>query len=143
MVVDVDDGALVRAVGDAIVAADGEGRITVWNPAAERLFGFTEAEARAGTLDLIIPERFRARHWEGYDQTMATGTTRYGDQLLRVPAVRRDGERISIAFTVGLLQDQGGVVRGIVAVVRDDTDVRAREQQLRQRISDLEAAAGA
>jgi PAS domain S-box-containing protein len=120
--------------------ADGEGRIVAWNPAAERLFGYTEAEAVAGTLDLIIPERFRARHWEGYNETMATGITRYAHDLLRVPAVRKDGQRISIAFTVGLLLKPDGSVDGVAAVVRDDTDVRAREQELRQRISELEGA---
>ena len=89
MATDVDNEALVRAVGDAIVVADGEGRIMVWNPAAERLFGYSEAEARAGTLDLIIPERFRPRHWEGYNQTMATGITRYAHDLLRVSLPKR------------------------------------------------------
>jgi PAS domain S-box-containing protein len=138
---EVDADALLQSVGDAVVLADAEGRIVYWNPAAERLFGYTEEEALAGTLDLIVPERFRARHWEGYVQTVATGTTRYASELLRVPAVRKDGERISIAFTVGLLSAPDGSVAGVVAVVRDDTAVRGREQELRRRIEELETAA--
>ena len=84
----VDLHALVQAAGDAIIVADVHGRIVLWNPAAERLFGFTEAEAVGRSLDLIIPEQFRERHWTGYRTVMATGQTRYDTQVLRVPALR-------------------------------------------------------
>ena len=84
----IDLAALVRAAGDAIVVADPEGLVRFWNPAAERIFGFTEAEALGQSLDLIIPERFRARHWAGYREVMQTGVTRYGTGVLRVPAGR-------------------------------------------------------
>ena len=83
----VDLYAFVQAAGDAIIVADVHGRIVLWNPAAERLFGFTEAEAGGSSLDLIIPERFRERHWTGYRTVMETGQTRYGTQVLRVPGL--------------------------------------------------------
>jgi PAS domain S-box-containing protein len=136
----IDLAALVRAAGDAIVVADSEGLVRFWNPAAERIFGFTGAEALGQSLDLIIPERFRARHWAGYREVMRTGVTRYGTDILRVPAVRKDGQRISIAFTVTLLKDAGDRVTGIAAVMRDETTRWEEEQGLRRRLAELEQA---
>ena len=140
---DIDTGQLVRAMGDAVVVADRDGRIVMWNPAATRIFGFTEQEAVGQSLDLIVPERQRARHNEGYAKTAATGVTRYGTSLLRVPAQHKDGHRISIAFTVALLTDDAGGVTGIAAVIRDETQRFAEDQALRQRIAQLEAGANA
>lgn len=136
----IDLAALVRAAGDAIVVADPEGLVRFWNPAAERIFGFTEAEALGQSLDLIIPERFRARHWTGYREVMRTGVTRYGTDILRVPAGRKDGQRVSIAFTVALLKDAAGRVTGIAAVMRDETTRWEEEQALRRRLAELEQA---
>ena len=90
----VDFEHFVEALGDAIVVADPSGAITFWNSAAERLFGFTPAEALGNSLDLIIPERFRGRHWAGYERTMASGETRYAHDVLRVPAVNKDGRAV-------------------------------------------------
>jgi len=134
----VDLEALVRAAGDAIIVADPEGRIVLWNPAAEHIFGYAAAEALGQTLDLIIPERFRPRHWAGYREVVRTGRTRYGRQVLRVPAVRKDGQRISIAFTVALLVDAEGRVNGVAAIARDETARWEAEQQLRRRLAELE-----
>ncbi|ACA18412.1 putative PAS/PAC sensor protein [Methylobacterium sp. 4-46] len=139
IVAECDYEQVVEAVGDAIVVSDAEGRITAWNAAAERIFGFTKREALGETLDLITPERHRRRHWDGYAKTMATGVTKYGTTLLRVPALHKDGRSLSIAFTVGLLHGPEGVVTGIVASIRDETSRWAEEKALRQRISDLEA----
>lgn len=135
----MDFEKLVAAAGDAIVAADAQGKIVLWNPAAERMFGFTEAEAMGQSLDLIIPERLRGRHWEGYDKTMATGITRYGHDLLKVPAVDKDGKTMSIAFTVALLKDDAGAVTGIVAVIRDETARFQEERALKKRLVELES----
>jgi PAS domain S-box-containing protein len=131
---------IVQAAADAIIVADASGKITRWNAGAERLFGFSAAEALNQPLDIIIPEAQRRRHWEGYAQVMRTGATRYGTQLLRVPAVRKDGSRFSIAFTVGLLKDAAGSVEGIFAIVRDDTERWETEKTLRKRIAEIEGA---
>ncbi|HVI27999.1 PAS domain-containing protein [Hansschlegelia sp.] len=136
----VDLEQLVAAIGDAVVVADADGAITLWNPAAERMFGYTEAEALGQSLDLITPERHRARHWRGYAKTAATGKTRYGHELLRVPAIGKGGLSLSIAFTVSLLFDEAGRVSGIAAVIRDETARWNEERQLRKRIAELEAA---
>jgi PAS domain S-box-containing protein len=134
----IDLERLVEAAGDAIVVADPERRIRLWNPAAERLFGFTAAEAVGQSLDLIVPERFRARHWAGCREVMRTGRTRYSADVLRVPALRRDGQRLSIAFTVALLPGPDGGVGAIAAIIRDETARWQEEQALRRRLAELE-----
>ncbi|CAG2152829.1 Sensor protein FixL [Cupriavidus yeoncheonensis] len=139
----IDYEQLVSAIGDAIVISDAKGAITLWNPAAERMFGYTQAEAMGQSLDLIIPERLRGRHWEGYDKTMATGITRYGSDLLKVPAVDKDGKAMSIAFTVALLRGPDGQISGIVATIRDETVRFQEERALRKRIAELEAKVNA
>jgi len=133
---------LVEAIGDAVIAADRNGAIALWNPAAERIFGFTETEALGRSLDLIIPERQRERHWNGYNQTMQTGQTRYATDILRVPALHKDGHRLSIAFTVALLYSAENEVTGIAAVVRDETMRFKEERDLRKRLEALEASSG-
>ena len=128
-----------QAAADAIIAARVDGAIVFWNPAAERIFGFSAAEALGQSLDLIIPERFRARHWDGYRQVMATGKTKYGTDVLRVPAAHKDGRALSIAFTVSLLDGPDG--RVIAAIVRDETARWNEERELRRRIAELEQGA--
>ncbi|MEM5345468.1 PAS sensor domain-containing protein [Paraburkholderia azotifigens] len=139
----IDYEQLVNAIGDAVVISDKSGAITLWNPAAERMFGFTQEEALGKSLDLIIPERLRGRHWEGYEKTMATGQTRYGHDLLRVPSVHKDGRALSIAFTVALLYSPERELTGIVAVIRDETARFQEDRSLRKRIAELEARVGA
>jgi PAS domain S-box-containing protein len=137
----VDFKQLVEAIGDAVMVSDASGAITLWNPACERMFGFTEAEALGQSLDLIIPQRQQARHWEGYEKTMATGITRYGNDTLRVPAMHKDGHTLSIAFTVALLHGPDGKVKGIAAVVRDESKRFAEDRNLRKRLTELEMQA--
>jgi PAS domain S-box-containing protein len=139
----LDFEGLLRGFGDAVVVADPEGTIVYWNPAATRIFGFTEDEALGRTLALIVPERQRSRHDEGYAKTMATGETRYGASVLRVPAAHKDGHTISIAFTVSLVKAADGRVQAIAAVMRDETARFAEERALRKRLTELEMAAAA
>ena len=135
----LDLPSLVQAAGDAIIAADTDGKIRLWNPAAERIFGFTAEDALGHSLDLIIPERLRTRHWEGYQRVMWTGQTRYGTEVLRVPALHKDGRALSIAFTVALLPAGDGGIQAIAAIVRDETTRWEEERALRRRLAELEA----
>ncbi|WP_311276465.1 PAS domain S-box protein [Methylobacterium sp. WCS2018Hpa-22] len=136
----IDVSQLIEAAGDAIVVSDPDGAIVVWNAAAERIFGFSSSEALGQSLDLITPERQRQRHWDGYAKTMRTGITRYGTEVLRVPALHKDGRSLSIAFTVGLLHGSDGAVTGILAIIRDETRRWNDERQMRKRLSELESA---
>lgn len=134
----IDLSQLIDCVGDAVVVADAHEKIVLWNAAATRIFGFSEEEALGNTLDLIVPERQRQRHSEGYSKSMETGTTRYGTSLLKVPAKHKDGRTLSIAFTVGMLFDEKNQANGVAAVIRDETERFAQERALKKRISDLE-----
>jgi PAS domain S-box-containing protein len=121
--------AILTAAADAVVATDREGIIQVWNPGAERIFGHRADEALGQSLDLIIPERLRARHWEGFRHVVATGESHYGEgDLLSVPGISKDGHRISLEFTVVPLKEGQGQMQGIAAVMRD---VTSRFEELR------------
>jgi PAS domain S-box-containing protein len=139
----VDDGTyrqIVEGSPDAIILGDREGKIRLWNAGAVAMFGFSSEEALGRSMDLIIPERLRARHWEGYDRTMATGVSRYGSgDLLAVPAITKDGRTLSIEFTIQMLRDAAGGVVGPVAIIRDVTRRFAREKEMARRLKELEA----
>lgn len=121
--------ALLNSPAEAIVYSDREGLIRFWNAGAERVFGFSTEEALGQSLDIIIPERQRQRHWEGYDEVMKTGVSRYGSgDLLSVPATRKDGSRISVEFTIVPLKDADGAMLGMASVMRD---VSARFEELK------------
>jgi PAS domain S-box-containing protein len=138
MKTNVDLLQLLDCVGDAVIVADAQEKIILWNAAATRIFGYMEEEALGKTLDLIVPERQRQRHNEGYSQSMKTGTTRYGTSLLKVPAKHKDGHTLSIAFTVGMLFDADHQPCGVAAVIRDETERFAEERALKMRLSELE-----
>ena len=116
---------LVRRATDAIIYADHEGVIRFWNAGAARTFGFTEQEA------------------QGFDRTMRTGESRYGaGDTLAVPAMRKDGARISVEFTIVPFRDDSGKMSGIAAILRD---VSARFEQmkaLQRELAELRAAKG-
>lgn len=135
--------SLVDALADAVLIADRSGTIVYWNAAAERIFGWSAREAVGTSLDLIIPERLRARHWEGWEKVAESGVTKYGDRLLEVPALHRDGRDLSIAFTVSILTDPvDGAVTAMVAVVRDDTDRYRERRAARDELRRLREAVG-
>ena len=128
---------------DALLVSDRGGAIRGWNAAAERLFGFSAAEALGQSMDLIIPERLRGRHWSGWDHVMETGVTRYGaGQLLAVPAAHKDGRQLSVEFSIQLLEDGAGRIEWVVALFRDVTERFQRDKALRLRLKELEARAG-
>jgi PAS domain S-box-containing protein len=125
---------------DGVLLADDEGVIRMWNAGCERIFGFSAEEAIGQSLDIIIPENLRARHWEGYEQTMRTGKTRYGaGDLLGVPALRKDGARISVEFSILPFRNAEGRIVGIGAVMRDVTKKFEEMKALKKAL----AAAGA
>ena len=134
---------IVEGSPDAFILGDAEGKIRLWNAGAEAVFGFTAAEAIGQSMDLIIPERLRGRHWDGYHRVMATGTSRYGPgDLLAVPAIRKDGSTISVEFTIQMLKDEAGRITGLVAILRDVTKRFQREKELGRKLKELEAKVG-
>jgi PAS domain S-box-containing protein len=137
--------ALARAVlctsSDAIIAADGTGTISFWNPGAERIFGYSSTEAIGKSLDIIIPERLRERHWNGYHRVMRGGQSLYEKgALLAVPAVKRDGTRISVEFTLTPLANSAGDLVGLVAILRDVTARFEEMQSLKRKVAATSAS---
>jgi len=128
---------------DAIMVADRAGVVCYWNESAERIFGFTAAAALGQTLDLIIPERHRQRHWDGYHQTMASGITKYGTKMLTVPALHCSNAQLTTEFSIVMLKDAQGQPQGVAAIMRDISAKRAEEKALRDRLAALEAEQGA
>ncbi len=126
----------------AIIFGDKEGRIQLWNRGAEEMFGWTASEVVGQSMDMIIPEKHRARHWEGYDQVMQTGVSKYGRNLLAVPAQTKDGRRISVEFNVCLLRSPEGEIAGAAATMQDVTARWERDKELRVRLAAAEAKAG-
>ena len=125
----------------AILYADREGKIRLWNSGAETVFGYTAKEALGQSLDLIVPERQRPRHWEGWEKVMASGVTKYGRDPLAVPAMRKDGSRISIEFNVVLVRNDSGELAGVAAMVQDVTARWQKQKELNVRLAALEAKA--
>jgi PAS domain S-box-containing protein len=130
---------IVEGAGDAVLFADRQGLIRYWNAGAAAMFGWSAVEALGNSMDLIIPERLRGRHWTGWDDVMKTGLTRYGRDILAVPASRKDGSPLSNEFTIQLVRDDDGQVLGASAIVRDVTDRFLRDRETRKRLAELEA----
>ena len=132
---------IVNQSSVAIVFGDRQGVIRLWNAGAEAMFGWTAGETVGQSMDLIIPEKHRARHWEGYDHVMESGVTKYGRSVLAVPALTKDGRRISIEFNVVLVKDANGQVLGVAATMQDVTTRWERDKALRARLAELEGKA--
>lgn len=124
---------IVDEAQDAVIYANREGRIELWNSGAASIFGYSAEEALGQSLDLIIPEKLRTRHWEGYRRVMASGSTRYGKELLAVPAIRKDGARISVEFTIVLVRSSDGELLGSTAIIRDVTARWQKEKALKSK----------
>jgi PAS domain S-box-containing protein len=118
--------------------ADQEGIIRLWNRGAERMFGYGPVEALGQSLDLIIPENLRGRHWDGYYRVMESGESRYRTEMLPAPALRKDGTRISTEFSMVMVKDDDGIVLGVAAVIRDVSAHWQREKELKERIRVLQ-----
>jgi len=129
---------IVTESGDAIMFSDRQGIIRLWNQGAERMFGYTAPEALGQSLDLIIPENLRGRHWDGYFRVMEDGTSRYSTELLSAPALRKDSTRLSTEFSMVIVKDDSGHILGVAAVIRDVSARWQREKELKERIRELE-----
>ena len=129
---------LVNNAPDAILISDLQGVIRFWNSGAEQLFGHTAAEAVGQSLDLIIPENLRNRHWEGYWRVMASGETKYQTGLLSTPGVRKDRNRVSLEFSMVLLRDEAGNMQGCASIMRDVTEHWKKEKELKARLTACE-----
>ena len=134
----IDFRVLVSQISEAVIISDRDENILYWNESAERIFGFSPAEAVGKTLSIITPERFRERHSKGYFHTMETAKTKYGNTLLRVPALHKDGGSISIAFSVTMIFDNRNQPFAIAAIIRDETERFQEECKLKEKLANFE-----
>jgi PAS domain S-box-containing protein len=137
----IDFKAFVSHIGEAVIISDRDENILFWNASAQRIFGYSQDEALGKTLSIITPERFRERHSKGYFHTMETGKTKYGNTLLRVPALHQDGRSISIAFSVTMILDDQDQPIAIAATIRDETERFQEERKLKEKLAAYEKAA--
>lgn len=134
--------AILSGASDAVIATDREGTIRLWNAGAERIFGHRVGDALGRSLDLIIPERLRQAHWDGWTRVLETGESRYDEgDLLSVPAIRADGAQISVEFTILPLKDEQGRMTGMAALMRDVTKRFAEVRALRKQLAEAQRAA--
>jgi len=130
--------AICEATADAIIFADRDGRIGLWNRGAELIFGHAAADVIGQSLDIIIPERLRAAHWQAFDRSLETGLTKYTDRVLTTRAVHKDGTKRYVDLGFGLVRDESGAIAGAFAIGRDCTARHAAETALRARVQELE-----
>ena len=133
---------IVEEAHDAIIMADREGIIRLWNKGAEMVFGFSPAEALGQSLHIIIPENLRERHDQGYQNVMESGHSKYSTELLAVPALKKDGSRISVEFTLTLIRDQQGLILGAAAIIRDVSARWEQERAMKRRLAELKVRGG-
>jgi PAS domain S-box-containing protein len=142
MAADLSHASLCETVVDstplAVVFTDREGIVRLWNHGAEVMFGWTAEDTLGKSMDMMVPEKHKARHWEGYDRVMQTGETKYGREVLSVPALTKDGRRISIEFNIALVKDNDGHVLGAAATINDVSARWERDKALRARLHELE-----
>ncbi len=134
--------AIVNHASDAIIFADRAGAIRVWNRGAEALFGYSASEVIGRSLDVIIPERLRRAHWEGFNASVNAGVTKYAGRVLTTRAVHKDGSNLYVSLSFGLVKDRDGAVSGALAIGRDCTVAYRTEKELRARVAELEGKLG-
>jgi PAS domain S-box-containing protein len=130
---------IVAATSDAVIFADRDGLVRLWNRGAELVFGYSAPEVLGQSLDIIIPERLRRAHWEAFDRSLQTGQTKYTDRVLTTRSVHKSGARIYVDLSFGLVRDADGSVLGAFAIGRDCTARYLEERALTARVQELEA----
>lgn len=113
--------AILEQAHDAVVFADREGVIRLWNRGAEIIFGYGAAEAIGQNLSLIVPEKFRHAHDEGYRHAVHSGQMRHDSRVMTTRAQNKYGSRLYVDLCFGLLKDEAGAVIGVFATGRDST----------------------
>ena len=134
--------AIVDTTCDAIIFADREGRIRLWNRGASLIFGYAAGEVIGQSLDVIIPERLRRAHWDAFDRSIESGQTRHTDRVLTTRSMHKDGRALYVDLSFGLVKDASGRVLGAFAVGRDCTERYLAERAAKQRLQELEGRDG-
>jgi PAS domain S-box-containing protein len=130
---------IVESASEAIIFADRDGHIRLWNRGAERVFGHAAEEVLGQRLDVIIPEHLRRAHWDAYDRSVATGCTKHTDRVLTTRSMHKNGSKLYVDLSFGLVKDANGFVLGAFAVGRDCTARYLAGRATKMRLDELEA----
>ena len=133
--------AIVEQAPEAIIFADRDGAIQLWNGGAETVFGHTADEAMGQSLDIIIPERLRRAHWDGFNHAINTGQQKYVNRVLTTRSMHKNGTKLYVDLSFALVRDAADVVIGALAVGRDCTARYLADGVLRARLKELEEKA--
>lgn len=131
--------ALVEHLADAVIFADRDGLIQLWNPGAQAVFGYSSDEVLGRRLDVIVPERLRAGHWAAFDAAIETGKMKHGRESMTTRSMHKDGSDLYLDLSFALVKGTNGRVLGAVAVARDITKRFRAEKESRRRLAELEA----
>jgi PAS domain S-box-containing protein len=121
--------AILAQAADAVIFADPEGVIRIWNAAAARIFGFTAEETVGNSLDLIIPDRLRPAHWTAFRRAMQSGTARLEARPTLTRGLHKSGRRLYVEMSFAVVRAPSGLVAGSVAIARDVTQRQEEERQ--------------
>jgi PAS domain S-box-containing protein len=131
--------AIVRQAWEAVIFADRDGRIRLWNLGAETMFGHSADEAIGASLDIIVPERFRSAHWSGFHKAIESGHTRHGGEVRTTRALHKDGRKLYVELSFGLITTPAGEVAGSLAIGRPGNERYAKDAGMQARIAALES----
>ena len=130
---------LVEQAPDAVIFADAQGAIRIWNGRAEQIFGYAASEVLGQSLDIIIPERLRGAHWRGFEAALSSRQTKYAGRVLTTRSVHKDGRALYVDLSFALIEAPAGGVAGVLAIARDATERYLEHKALRERVGTLEA----
>jgi len=131
--------AIVQQAWEAVIFADPSGHIRIWNRGAEALFGFSAEETIGASLDIIVPERFRTAHWSGFHKAIEDGKTRHAGEVRMTRGLHKDGRKLYVELSFGLITTPDGEVVGSVAIGRPGNDRFAKGAGAQARIAALQS----
>ncbi len=126
---------VLECMSEALIFADPEGIIRIWNQGAEAVFGHAAADALGRSLDLIIPEPLRKAHWDGFYQAIRRGATLHGRRSIVTRALHQSGRQLYVDMSFAIVKDQAGAITGSMAVARDATERHLEQKSLRQQLA--------
>ena len=123
---------------EAVIFADRGGHIRIWNHGAEAIFGFSAGETIGASLDIIVPERFRRAHWSGFHKAIESGRTQHGGEVRTTRGLHKDGRKLYVELTFGLVRTLAGEVAGSVAIGRPGNERFAKDAGMQARVAALQ-----
>ena len=133
---------ILASMQEAVIYADLNGVIQLWNHGAEAVFGFTSEDAVGQSVDIIIPEKLRAAHWTGFNKAVAHGDILSAPGARMTRGLKKNGEQLYVEMSFAMVRNQAGEMIGSIAVARDATARYLAERAARQQAAAAARPAG-